>query len=137
MRFCDGDFGIKGDGEYAFKQMVDLLISGGDYLNIPGLVYKDAEGYRINKPHFTDLDDLVLGERNTVDNKSYFTQGGQGNIETKRGCDKGCIYCADPLAKGTKIRLRSPESVVDELDVIAAPDDHLPVGVVCEEVALD
>ena len=39
-----------------------------------------------------------------------------GNIETKRGCNKGCIYCADPLIKGKTLRLRSPKSVVDEIE---------------------
>jgi radical SAM superfamily enzyme YgiQ (UPF0313 family) len=39
-----------------------------------------------------------------------------GNIETKRGCAKRCIYCADPLGKGNKVRCRSPKSVVDEIE---------------------
>ena len=48
-----------------------------------------------------------------------------GNIETKRGCNKGCIYCADPLGKGKTVRLRSPESVVDEIEsLLRAGIDH-------------
>ena len=33
---------------------------------------------------------------------------------TKRGCNRNCIYCADPLAKGNKLRLRDPRKIVDE-----------------------
>jgi len=41
-------------------------------------------------------------------------------IETKRGCDQKCIYCADPLAKGRKCRLRPPKTVVDEIEALLA-----------------
>ncbi|MFQ6110675.1 MAG: B12-binding domain-containing radical SAM protein, partial [Nitrospinota bacterium] len=43
-----------------------------------------------------------------------FREGGQGGVETKRGCPARCIYCADPLAKGRTLRLRSPEKVAEE-----------------------
>jgi radical SAM superfamily enzyme YgiQ (UPF0313 family) len=57
-------------------------------------------------------------ERNAVDNRRYFSEGGMGSIETKRGCSKRCIYCADPLGKGRRVRLRSPSSVVDEIEAL-------------------
>ena len=36
-------------------------------------------------------------------------------IETKRGCPNHCIFCADPVAKGSAVRLRPPYAVVQEL----------------------
>ncbi|MBC7105102.1 MAG: radical SAM protein, partial [Firmicutes bacterium] len=42
-------------------------------------------------------------------------EGGQAGLETKRGCDRKCIYCADPLAKGRKPRLRPPAHIVQEI----------------------
>jgi radical SAM superfamily enzyme YgiQ (UPF0313 family) len=54
--------------------------------------------------------------RNWIDNVRYFHEGGQAGIETKRGCPCNCIYCADPVAKGRKIRTRQPEAVVDEIE---------------------
>ena len=41
-----------------------------------------------------------------------------GNIQTKRGCDRKCIYCTYPLIEGRKLRFRSPEKIVDEIDYI-------------------
>jgi tRNA A37 methylthiotransferase MiaB len=35
-----------------------------------------------------------------------FREGGQAGIETKRGCPRHCIYCADPIAKGKELRIR-------------------------------
>jgi radical SAM superfamily enzyme YgiQ (UPF0313 family) len=49
-----------------------------------------------------------------------------GNVESKRGCPKGCIYCADPVGKGKKLRLRSPKSVADEIEALLGKGvDHL------------
>jgi len=42
--------------------------------------------------------------------------GGQCGLETKRGCNRHCIYCADPLSKGTMLRLRNPSEVADEVE---------------------
>ena len=56
--------------------------------------------------------------RDVVDNVRYLAEGGMGNIETKRGCDRKCIYCADPLIKGRSIRVRDPRAVVDEIEAL-------------------
>lgn len=54
--------------------------------------------------------------RRWVDNRRYFRHGGQGGFETKRGCPGLCIYCADPPAKGKRVRFRPPAAVADELE---------------------
>jgi radical SAM superfamily enzyme YgiQ (UPF0313 family) len=54
--------------------------------------------------------------REAVDNAAYFRLGGQGGVETKRGCGRPCLYCADPLAKGTASRERPPAEVADEFE---------------------
>ncbi|HNT33612.1 MAG TPA: radical SAM protein, partial [bacterium] len=41
-------------------------------------------------------------------------EGGQANVESKRGCPCGCVYCADPISKGRKQRLREPAAVITE-----------------------
>jgi tryptophan 2-C-methyltransferase len=57
--------------------------------------------------------------RDAVDNAAYFRLGGQAGVETKRGCPRRCIYCADPLAKGAVTRLRDPAEVADEFAALA------------------
>jgi radical SAM superfamily enzyme YgiQ (UPF0313 family) len=64
--------------------------------------------------------------RNRVDNKRYFSHGGQMGFETKRGCPGLCVYCADPVAKGHRVRLRPPGAVAAEIEALLAQGiDHL------------
>jgi len=116
LDYCGLDLGISGDGERSLPLLVSKLVSNQDYRFTPGLVYRSREGFRCNPPAYIDLDKMPSPRRTAVDNRRYFVEGGMGNIETKRGCNKGCIYCADPLGKGRSIRLRSPDSVVDEME---------------------
>jgi len=115
MDYCKADFGIAGEGEEALVLLAVRLRNGKDYTDISGLIYLENGHYATNKTCFMDLEKWDFSKRNSVDNKRYFKEGGQGSIETKRGCDKNCIYCADPLAKGRKIRMRSSRSIIGEL----------------------
>ena len=54
--------------------------------------------------------------RDLVNNAEYFRLGGQIGVETKRGCNRQCSYCVDPLAKGPTVRLRLPAEVADEME---------------------
>lgn len=64
--------------------------------------------------------------RGWIDNRRYFLEGGQAGFETKRGCARHCVYCADPVAKGRHVRLRPARAVVDELERLVAQEiDHL------------
>jgi hypothetical protein len=46
----------------------------------------------------------------------YERMGSAYNIQTKRGCRHRCIYCTYGVIEGTKVRLRPPVEVVDELE---------------------
>ena len=118
LEYCELDLGIREDGEEVLPLLLDRITKGKDYRDLPGLVYKDDGGFVNNKPQYFDLNKLSSRRRKFVDNRKYFNDGGQGNIETKRGCNRNCIYCADPVAKGRKIRLRNPEKVVNELEAL-------------------
>lgn len=118
LEYCELDLGIRGDGEEVLPLLLERITQGKDYRDLPGLVYKDGGGFVNNKPQYFDLNKLSSRRRKFVDNRKYFNDGGQGNIETKRGCNQRCIYCADPVAKGRKIRLRNPEKVVNELEAL-------------------
>lgn len=90
------DMGIRGDGE---KAMDDLAL----------------KGKKSGTPSCLDLGKF-MPRRGYIDNRYYYDNGGMAGIETSRGCNRDCVYCADPIAKGRKVRLRSPKSVAREIE---------------------
>ena len=109
------DCGIWGEGEFTFIELVDRVSKRESWTDLRNLVWK-KEGHWIRNPvQFGDLKYLPAMHRQFFDNKRYFCEGGQAGFETKRGCPGQCTYCADPLAKGKKSRMRPPGAVVDEL----------------------
>jgi radical SAM superfamily enzyme YgiQ (UPF0313 family) len=125
LQHLDVDFGIVGEGEESFLQLVRSLekdhpISSSPYLpikEIPHLLIKGAP-----------LPDLIGGakvlpikspDRSLFETRRYLEKGGMGNIQTKRGCPFSCIYCTYPLLEGKEVRLRKTEEVVDELQKLS------------------
>ena len=119
LRFCGADFGVQGEGEIALPALLKALQTDKNYSRVPNLIYSYNGGYIHTTLDFVNLREMTPA-RDIIDNFRYFQEGGQGNIETKRGCDQKCIYCADPICKGSKIRLRDPGAVCAELKTLIA-----------------
>ncbi len=119
LEYLGADFGIVREGEFSFPELLTCLEQGRSFTHIPGLVFRDGDGVhstRLGPDTCGRLDLLGPHKREVVDNRHYFAKGGQIGIETKRGCNRRCIYCVEPLIKGRKVRLRDPEDVVDEME---------------------
>ncbi len=114
FQLLDFDFGIVGEGEEIFTQLVRGLESGDPISSSPYLLVKEKpfphviEGARIFS--------IQSPDRTLFETCRYFEEGGMGNIQTKRGCPFSCIYCTYPLLEGKKIRLRKTEEVMEEIE---------------------
>jgi radical SAM superfamily enzyme YgiQ (UPF0313 family) len=116
--YLDADLGIAGDGEFILPGLLKNIgerITGSDAASDIKHITNEAAGGRVIKFQSNSLEDYPLSDRDLVDNERYFREGGMGSIETKRGCSGKCIYCADPLIKGSKIRTRPLKKVMEEL----------------------
>ena len=114
LRFTGAPYGLVGDGDVALVRLLAAIDRGGALGEAPGAVFW-AEGDPVAVPPASPgLDDLPTPARRLADNPRYFAEGGQAGIETKRGCDRQCVYCVEPNAKGRRLRLRPPASVADE-----------------------
>ena len=114
LEYTGADFGISGDGEKAIIALIRQLCGMRKFGDVPGLIWQEDNRIHSNPPSWPDS--ISLGTaRNFIDNPMYFKRGGQCGLETKRGCNRDCIYCADPLAKGDRLRLRNPSEVADEV----------------------
>jgi radical SAM superfamily enzyme YgiQ (UPF0313 family) len=126
LTICQADVGVWGDGEFALVALANGIEEEQAWHSLPNLIWRrDGEWHR-NLPASQPLADLPPMRRSWVDNQRYFREGGQAGIETKRGCPRQCIYCADPLAKGRETRTRPPKAVVDELErLLEQGIDHI------------
>lgn len=118
------EYGIRGDGETALPALVQAMRRERDLCSVPGLIYRSAQGIQANAPAWpTDI--CLHSRRDLVDNRTYFKRAGQIGFETKRGCPRQCLYCPDPVAKGTLARLRSPQEVVQEIQALVDQGIHV------------
>jgi len=116
LRYLDADFGIVGEGEEALPQLLKSLRGEGNASEVSGLIRRAGDGFARNPVRYIDLSERTLSYRGAIDNLRYFREGGMAGFESKRGCDRNCIYCLDPVSKGRKVRLRPPEDVADEVE---------------------
>ncbi len=115
LRATQADGGIEGDGEEAVLALANCLMKDENFAHLPNIVHW-RNGDLVRNPRADiDLRYLPIPRRRIFDNKRYEQFGAMVGIETKRGCSQRCIFCADPVAKGTRVRLRPPEIVVQEL----------------------
>jgi radical SAM superfamily enzyme YgiQ (UPF0313 family) len=111
------DFGLFGEGEFSFKMFVDTY-PDIDYFGIPGLVWKNAGGWRVNQPEVVpDLNDLPDPAWEYFSPALYHeAQGsaklpGMVTVQSRRGCPMRCIYCTTPQLEGRRLRSSSPAKV--------------------------
>lgn len=119
LEHCAADFGIVCEGEVSLPLLLHRLAAGQACDDVPGLVYRAAGQLKRNPVSFGDLVAVGAHSRTLIDNPKYFVEGGLAAVETSRGCDRACLYCIEPLAKGRQVRLRDPVHVVDEMESLA------------------
>ncbi|MFH1381705.1 MAG: radical SAM protein [Chloroflexota bacterium] len=114
LRLTHADAGVAGDGEETATALIRCLQKKEDFSHLPNLVYWHKKNVVSNARAYVDLNRWPLPRRRFFDNKKYEELGAMVGIETKRGCARRCIFCADPVAKGRTVRLRPPRIVVEE-----------------------
>ena len=119
VSYTGADFGVHGDGEQAVVSLYHQLQQGGTFEGIDGLIWRRNGGVFCNRPAWPQTFSIPA-RRRMVDNPTYFARGGQCGFETRRGCNRHCLYCADPLSKGSCVRLRDPAEVADEVESLLA-----------------
>ena len=119
LEIVRADMGIYGDGEEATLLLAQSLIAGEDISTLPNIVYQHGDKMVRNPRVDVDLDHFPQAHRRLFNNRKYEQVGAMVGIETKRGCSEACIFCADPVAKGKKVRMRPPAIVVQEIQDLA------------------
>lgn len=147
--YTEIDFAVTGEAE---KIIVPLLENLDNPPHLPGLCYREKSDIMIVPPVGDyDMLDYQMPNRELLDPRPYLSVNKYVEsigVETKRGCCFSCGYCSYPLLQGSKMRCRTPESVVDEIQflyetygvtcihftdsVVNIPVDHLDA--ICSEI---
>jgi putative variant cofactor biosynthesis B12-binding/radical SAM domain protein 1 len=143
------DGGIMGEGEMVFRK---LVLDVDAPAAVPGLVWRKGDAIFCNQPAkaiamdgLPQLDTSAFNPRDYLVGNRYIAAVG---IEGKRGCDLCCSYCVYPCLGGGRMRLRTPEKIVDEIEwlhrefgadlfhftdaVVNRPPDHFEA--LCREI---
>jgi radical SAM superfamily enzyme YgiQ (UPF0313 family) len=112
------DISIRGEYELA----VGELGQNKPLEEIPGITYRENGRIRRNpsRPTLENMDILPLPARHLLNNRLYVrpdTGEMMTSIQTNRGCPARCVYCLVRTVSGSKIIARSPESIVNEMQV--------------------
>ena len=120
------DFGVIGEGELTFKELVDALDSEAPTGDLAGIAsYVDGKPrFNAPRPQIADVNTLPFPSRDLFGDPSIYAQTvtrstkGKGyslNAIKSRGCPYSCTYC-DQWMFGRKWRAHTPEYVLREVD---------------------
>lgn len=149
------DIVIRGEGEYIMLNLVQALENQSSLYDVKGIVFEDKNSKEIvvnpEAPLIQDLDELPFPALNLLPMKKYRLLDMDTHMTTMittRGCPMQCSFCSSAAMHGKKIRERSVENIVDEIeylktnydiDTIAFMDDTFTlkkrkVMAICDEI---
>jgi len=120
MEHLGADVGVVGEGEMAFPWVLQRLANGEPIHSTAEYACRPVNGGVCVSPvtRIKHLDLAGIPLRRSFDMELYYQRGGALNIQTKRGCYFECVFCSYPLIEGSKVRMRTAQTVVDEIQAV-------------------
>lgn len=116
LRYLNLDYGIRGEGEFAFPLFLKRLEQGGDVTGVPGAFFRrNRQFHKVKRERIKNLDETAYPAYDLFDIVTYRKRDIPFALFTKRGCAFGCIFCPHSSLEGTSYRLKSPERVINEI----------------------
>jgi len=110
------DFVVRGEGEFAFQELVDAIQSGQGFEKIQNLSYRvnGQVAHNPERPKIPNLDVNPIPDYTLI---TGWKPGGVISVATSRGCPFSCTFCSVPGMYGHAFRTHSIGRVLDELQV--------------------
>ena len=139
------DYVVLGEAEYTVLELVDALEKKGETKKVKGIAFRHDGGVvkTLPRPFIQNLDELPFPDRTLLE-QVYRSElvgilGSSGKfttVLTSRGCPYSCRYCACSAFSQRKVRFRSPEAVVAEMEQLQG-EGYEEVGFVDDDLLLD
>lgn len=117
------DVVVIGEGERTLPELCSAIEQGAPLEGVHGISYK--VGNRILKTSPRDpvknLDELPLPDYSYA--RAFIERSRTGFLITSRGCPVRCTFCSTSSYWGQKVRMHSPERVVDEMEMLVSQFD--------------
>ena len=128
------DFGVFGEGEITFLELLKGLEKGlDDYSSIQGLVFRKDGAIKKNAPRplISDINELPIPAYDLLPMDKYVSPAHHAIFLDKevklnpftiffslRGCPYRCKYCASKVMWERRVRYRSVEKTMEEIDYL-------------------
>ncbi|MCS7096830.1 MAG: radical SAM protein [Nitrososphaerota archaeon] len=128
------DYVVIGEAEATWVELARHLERGvcsKDLKNVSGIGFKDGDKAVLTepRPYIQNLDSLPFPARHLLPMNIYFEAVKKNPLRgeinkpwtvmiSSRGCPYKCIFCTAHLVRGRVWRGRSPENVIDELELL-------------------
>lgn len=116
LEFLGADFGIQGEGEAAFLELLDRMAGSRSLDGLKG-VWIPGKGLTAPPDRNLDLDAFPMPKPGIhldlppdEDREKVMVP-----FQTRRGCPMACSYCSTPAIEGMRLRSRRPETAVENL----------------------
>lgn len=117
----DGTFDalVQSEAEHIMPALARYAAGEGTLASIPNVLYADGTHIRINPVE--RVESLASLPDPVYDTGAYPSMEGDEKLhvltlDESRGCPFTCHFCIQPLITGHRLRLRSAEAVVDEME---------------------
>jgi radical SAM superfamily enzyme YgiQ (UPF0313 family) len=109
--------GVIGEGEETLVELVGAMENDSNLRDIKGLIFKEGEEIVANprRDFIDDLDSLPNPNYEVFD--SFNGTIVHYPLVTSRGCPHTCIYCCVSEVSGRRWRSRTPERLIEELEL--------------------
>ncbi len=117
------DFVVVGEGDESVVELVSCLEKGRGLESVRGISYR-SNGVVVHneaRPFISDLDSLPLPAWHLFDLDRYRARMNGRRVApilSSRGCPFKCIFCYRGPAAGKTFRSRSPERIVEEIELL-------------------
>lgn len=120
--------GVIGEGELTMRELCEHIAAGKGWQEVAGIIFRDSAGNFVTtlpRPHIENLDSIPFPSRHLLNFEQYLVPPGiirghwterSTTVMTSRGCPFSCIWCGSQCTFGRKVRNRSVENVVDEIE---------------------